>query len=131
MTLTNNDALFSAAVDGSTADGAAVFDVGLERSGSTFASARFMMGAMWALAVSVLVGGWFLVTRRRGLTWPALGWMAATLFALAAFRNTAPGAPPVGSLLDYVAFFWAEAIIALCIVVVVVTGIRAEDPPSG
>ncbi|MET9976198.1 DUF4436 family protein [Streptomyces microflavus] len=131
MTLTNNDALFSAAVDGSTADGAAVFDVGLERSGSTFAFALFMMGAMWALAVSVLVGGWFLVTRRRGLTWPALGWMAATLFALAAFRNTAPGAPPVGSLLDYVAFFWAEAIIALCIVVVVVTGIRAEDPPSG
>ncbi|WP_433404670.1 DUF4436 family protein [Streptomyces sp. CA-146814] len=78
----------------------------------------------------VRVGGWFLVTRRRGLTWPALGWMAATLFALTAFRNTAPGAPPVGSLPDHVAFFRAEAIIALCIVVVVATGIRAEEPRS-
>ncbi|WP_433404672.1 DUF4436 family protein [Streptomyces sp. CA-146814] len=41
MTLTNNDALFTAAVDGSTVDGAVVFDVGLERSGSTFACDLF------------------------------------------------------------------------------------------
>ncbi|WP_342451022.1 DUF4436 family protein [Streptomyces flavochromogenes] len=70
-----------------------------------------------------------LVRRRMGLTWPALGWMAATLFALAAFRNTAPGAPPIGSLLDYLAFFWAETLIAFCVIVVVVRAVRAEDPP--
>jgi hypothetical protein len=38
--------------------------------------------------------------------------MAASLFALAAFRNTAPGSPPIGSILDYAAFLWTEAIIA-------------------
>ncbi|MEU6124067.1 DUF4436 domain-containing protein [Streptomyces sp. NPDC047123] len=126
MTLSNNDALFSAVVDASEADGVAVFSVDLARSTSVLIFAVFMMAAMWALAIAVLIGAWFLVSRRKGLTWPALGWMAATLFALAAFRNTAPGAPPIGSLLDYIAFLWAETIIAFCLVTVAVTGMRAE-----
>ncbi|MEV7277315.1 DUF4436 domain-containing protein [Streptomyces sp. NPDC093111] len=128
MRLTNNDALFAASVDASESDGVAVFEIGLARSNSVLVFAVFMMAAMWALAVSVLIGAWYLVTRRKGLTWPALGWMAATLFALAAFRNTAPGAPPIGSLLDYLAFLWAESIVAFCLITVVVAGIRAEPP---
>ncbi|MCB5164294.1 DUF4436 domain-containing protein [Streptomyces bambusae] len=126
--LTNNDVLFSAAVDTAEANGAAVLDLGLARSSSVLAFALFMMVAMWALAVAVLIGGWYLVTRRKGLTWPALGWMAATLFALAAFRNTAPGGPPIGCLLDYLAFIWAEFIVAFCLITVVVSAIRAEPP---
>ncbi|MGW0034112.1 DUF4436 family protein [Streptomyces sp. NPDC003314] len=137
-TLSNGDALFSttvdasvdSSVDSSEDSGATVFDVGLGRSTGVLVFAVFMMAAMWALAVSVLTGAWFLVTRRKGLTWPALGWMAATLFALAAFRNTAPGTPPIGSLMDYVAFLWAETVIAFCLVTVVVTGFRAERRPS-
>ncbi|MFZ3495203.1 DUF4436 family protein [Streptomyces sp. 5.8] len=124
----NNDVLFSSTVEDSTAsDGEAVLDVGLARSNSVLVFAVFMMIAMWALAVSVLIGGWYLVTRRKGLTWPALGWMAATLFALAAFRGTAPGTPPIGCLLDYLAFLWAEILIAFCLITVVVMGIRAES----
>ncbi|MEU3688474.1 DUF4436 family protein [Streptomyces narbonensis] len=60
------------------------------------ADARHCGIAVWALDLSVLTGAWFLVTRRKGLTRAALGWMAATPFALAAFRNTAPGTPPIG-----------------------------------
>lgn len=131
----NNDVLFSSRVEASeVTDGAALLDIGLARSNSVLVFAVFMMIAMWALAVSVLIGGWFLVTRRKGLTWPALGWMAATLFALAAFRNTAPGTPPIGCLLDYLAFLWAETVIAFCLVTVVVAGIRAEsraEAPAG
>ncbi|MFB7263959.1 DUF4436 family protein [Streptomyces nojiriensis] len=56
--------------------------------------------------------------------------MAATLFALAAFRNTAPGSPPIGCLLDYIAFLWAETVIAFCPITVVITGIRAEPPAT-
>ncbi|WP_329619535.1 DUF4436 domain-containing protein [Streptomyces sp. NBC_01255] len=131
VTLSNSDALFAATVDASDVDGTAVFDVGLGRSNSVLIFAGFMMAAMWALAVSVLIGAWFLVTRRKGLTWPALGWMAATLFALAAFRNTAPGAPPIGCLMDYIAFLWAETVVAFCLVTVVVAGFTAERrPPS-
>ncbi|MEU6676500.1 DUF4436 domain-containing protein [Streptomyces sp. NPDC046925] len=130
MTLTNSDALFAATVDAYQADGAAVFGIDLERSTSVLIFAVFMMAAMWALAVAVLIGAWFLITRRKGLTWPALGWMAATLFALAAFRNTAPGTPPIGSLLDYIAFLWAESLIAFCLITVVVMGMRQEAHPS-
>ncbi|WP_406737454.1 DUF4436 domain-containing protein [Streptomyces sp. NBC_00853] len=130
VTLSNNDVLFSATVDASAVQGIAVLDIGLARSNSVFVFAIFMMLAMWALAVSVLIGGWYLVTRRKGLTWPALGWMAATLFALAAFRNTAPGTPPIGCLLDYIAFLWAETVIAFCLITVVITGIRAEPPAT-
>ncbi|MCX5394999.1 DUF4436 family protein [Streptomyces sp. NBC_00094] len=130
MTLTNGDALFSAGVDASEDTGTAIFDVSLGRSDSVLIFAVFMMVAMWALAVSVLIGAWFLVTRGKGLTWPALGWMAATLFALAAFRNTAPGTPPIGCLLDYIAFLWAETVIAFCLVTVVVTGFKAERRSS-
>ncbi|WP_017236505.1 DUF4436 domain-containing protein [Streptomyces sp. SS] len=126
MTLTNADALFSARVDAAEESGTAVFDVDLARSNSVLVFAVFMMTAMWALALAVCTGSWFLVTRRMGLTWPALGWMAATLFALAAFRNTAPGSPPIGSLLDYVAFLWAETVIAFCLVTVVATGFTNE-----
>lgn len=130
MTLSNGDALFSATVDDASDDGTAAFDVGLGRSDSVLVFTAFMMAAMWGLALSVLTGAWFLVTRRKGLTWPALGWMAATLFALAAFRNTAPGTPPIGCLMDYIAFLWAETVIAFCLVTVVVTGFGAERRTS-
>ncbi|MER5831220.1 DUF4436 family protein [Streptomyces sp. NPDC002130] len=127
MLFSNNDTLFSIAVTppppGQGQE--AVLGLKLSRSGSLLVFAVFMMVVMWALATSVLLGAWFLTTRRQGLVWPALAWMAATLFALAAFRNTAPGAPPIGCVMDWFAFFWAETIIALCLIVVVTAGIRS------
>ncbi|MEU4280355.1 DUF4436 family protein [Streptomyces tanashiensis] len=38
--------------------------------------------------------------------------MAAALFALSAFRNTAPGSPPIGCALDRFAFLRAGTVIA-------------------
>ncbi|WP_223244548.1 DUF4436 family protein [Streptomyces sp. CBMA156] len=52
--------------------------------------------------------------------------MAATLFALVGLRNAAPGSPPIGSLLDYAAFFWAELLVAVGLTMVVVRGARIE-----
>nr|WP_236796197.1 DUF4436 family protein [Amycolatopsis sp. GM8] len=37
-----------------------------------------------------------------------------------------PGSPPLGSLLDYTAFLWAEVVIALTVVVAVLTGAVVE-----
>ncbi|MER7672574.1 DUF4436 family protein [Kitasatospora sp. NPDC096128] len=98
----------------------------ISRSRSTYILAWFMMAAMWALALSVLVAAWLIVRQRRGIVWPALSWMAATLFALVGMRNAAPGSPPIGSLLDYAAFFWAELLIAVGLTMVVVRGARIE-----
>ncbi|MET8627353.1 DUF4436 family protein [Kitasatospora sp. NPDC004669] len=96
------------------------------RSRSTFILAWFMMAAMWALALAVLLAAWLIVRQRRGIVWPALSWMAATLFALVGMRNAAPGNPPIGSLLDYAAFFWAELLVAVGLTMVVVRGARVE-----
>ncbi|GGP90609.1 DUF4436 family protein [Streptomyces melanogenes] len=121
------DAFFKPAVVGKAEGGGyAVFDVRVSRSRATFIMAWFMMLVMWGLALAVLGASWVIIDQRRGLVWPAMGWMAATLFALAGFRNAAPGGPPIGCLLDYAAFLWAEAIISASLVAVAVTGILAE-----
>ena len=88
--------------------------------------AWFLMSAAWALSMVVAGAAWILVKERRGLVWPAFGWMAATLFALISLRNAAPGAPPFGSLIDYMSFFWAELIVAASLVAAVLTGLVAE-----
>lgn len=105
-------------------------DERVKRSRGTVLLAVFMMVAMWALALAVAGAAWILVSQRRGLVWPALGWMAATLFALVGMRNAAPGNPPVGCLLDYAAFFWAELLVAVSVVAVAARGIIVERKVS-
>ncbi|MFE5486636.1 DUF4436 family protein [Streptomyces sp. NPDC056527] len=124
LMFSNNDTLFSISATPTPNPEEAVLGLGLSRSGSLFVFAVLMMVVMWALAGSVLIATWYLTTRSEGLVWPALAWMAATLFALSAFRNTAPGTPPIGCVLDWFAFLWAETIIALCLIVVVITSVR-------
>ncbi|MEV7414674.1 DUF4436 family protein [Streptomyces sp. NPDC089919] len=133
LLFSNNDTLFAVSAEPAPAGQDGIVAVSVDRSGSLLVFAVFMMVVMWALAAAVLLGSWYLTTRGEGLVWPALSWMAATLFALAAFRNTAPGSPPIGCVLDWCAFLWAETVIALCLTVVVVTGVRsilrrAEEP---
>ncbi|MER7950656.1 DUF4436 family protein [Streptomyces sp. NPDC096079] len=133
VALSNNDTLFSISATPTASPEDAAVGLWVARSASLTVFAVFMMAVMWALAASVVIGAWYLTTRGKGLVWPALAWMAATLFALSAFRNTAPGTPPIGCVLDWFAFLWAETIIALCLIAVVVTGVRTalradEDP---
>ncbi len=134
FTLDKVDSLFSFSVkDYRASDAQGGLDVRFARSTSVLVFAVFMMITMWGLAIAVFFGTRHLITRRRGLVWPSFGFMAATLFALAGFRNLAPGSPPIGSLLDYTAFLWAEVVIALCVVVAVVTGAITENgkPDAG
>lgn len=126
LVFSNNDPLFSVSAEPLSARQEAVLGLAVARSGSLLVFAVFMMVVMWALAASVIIGTWYLTARGEGLVWPALAWMAATLFALAAFRNTAPGTPPIGCVLDWFAFLWAETVIALCLISVVVAGVRAS-----
>ncbi|MER5637980.1 DUF4436 family protein [Kitasatospora sp. NPDC002227] len=108
------------------ASGAAAMEAKVTRARSTFILAWFMIAAMWALSLAVLAGAEVLYRGGNGLVWPSLGWMAATLFALIGMRNAAPGSPPIGSLMDYVAFFWAEGIIAASLTFTVITGTRVD-----
>ncbi|GAU65833.1 putative membrane protein CrgA [Streptomyces sp. NBRC 110611] len=105
--------------------------VRLSRSPGTLILAALMMASAWGLALAVLGAATLVVGQRRGLVWGALGWMAATLFALVGFRNTAPGAPPIGVFMDYAAFFWSELIIAVSVVYVAWCGVRVERRGPG
>lgn len=102
------------------------FDLQLRRTRGTFVMVWLMYVIMWALALSVLTGALVMGYRRAGMAWPGLGWMAASLFALAGYRNTAPGQPPIGCLLDYTVFLWAEAIVVFSMVYAVLRGTRVE-----
>lgn len=55
----------------------------------------------FALACSVWI-------RHRKVEPPTIAVNAALLFALPALRNTQPGVPPVGALIDVCGFFWNE-----------------------
>ena len=122
----NNDAFFTLRAE---ADADAVepgLHLQLSRSVGTYLMAALMFVAMWALALAVAAAAVVIGRNRLGLVWPAMAWMAATLFALAAFRGTAPGNPPIGSILDYTAFLWAEAIVVCSLTYVVVRGVPVE-----
>ncbi len=122
----NNDAFFNLTATADSDDVEPGLHLKLSRSPGTFMMVALMFCVMWALALAVAAAAAVIVRKRLGLVWPAMAWMAATLFALAAFRGTAPGNPPIGSVLDYTAFLWAEAIVACSLTVVVIRGVLEE-----
>ena len=128
LSISQSDAGFT--IDGAArmADDDASATVTMQRTLGTRTFAVFMAAVMWALALSAAIAAYVITRGRRGFGWPAMGWMAATLFALVAFRNAAPGAPPIGCLLDMTAFFWAEAVVVAALVWVVVRGLPIEFP---
>ncbi len=126
LTLENSDALFTLGATAHPDRFEPAFRVQERRSPSTLIMVGMMFVIMWALALAVAAAAAVVVRNRLGLVWPALAWMAATLFALAAFRGTAPGNPPIGTVLDLTAFLWSEAVVACALVGVVIRGVSLE-----
>jgi hypothetical protein len=91
-------------------------DMELRRSDTVIAVACFIMIVQMLLAAGLIVLAISLFRGRK----PELSmfsWMGAMLFAFPALRNASPGIPPVlGTLSDYLAFFWAEGTVALVLV---------------
>lgn len=97
----------------------AVIDISIERAMTARFFSIFIMIAMWALTIGVI----FLVFRvfagHRKIEISMFSFLGALLFAFPALRNSQPGTPPIGTLSDFLAFFWAEVIIALSLLTVV------------
>jgi hypothetical protein len=55
-----------------------------------------------------------------------LGFSAALLFAFPAIRSSQPLVPPMGVLSDYLGFFWAESIVAVALIMLVICWIRRK-----
>jgi hypothetical protein len=93
----------------------------VERSTSTVMFAVFIMMFMWCLTIA-----WFVASGKLGLFWSALGFLGTLLFALIPLRNAVPGDPPIGSLIDFAAFFIAEGVVSISMIVTVLHGYHIE-----
>jgi hypothetical protein len=128
-------ALHGLAVDANTTqtDNDSVVQVNMEisRSATTLAIAWFIMILLLGVSLTMLMLTLSIVVGGRKLEPPIIALLGALLFGFVAFRNTMPGTPPVGSLSDYIAFFWAEGIVAACLFTLVATYLkRSVKPPA-
>jgi hypothetical protein len=107
----------------------------LRRATTTIFFAVFIMLVFWAVALSAFALAVMLAERKRRFEAGFTGFLAALLFALPTVRNNLPGSPPIGSLNDFLAFFWTEGICALALVIVVVAWVvrrlPGAAPPAG
>ncbi|MFN2476243.1 MAG: DUF4436 family protein [Chthoniobacterales bacterium] len=81
----------------------------------------FIMAAMWLLTAAVLFLVFHILADRRKIEVGMFSFLGALLFAFPALRNSHPGTPPIGTYGDFLAFFWAEVLIALCLLTILCT----------
>lgn len=96
-----------------------VIDISLERASTARFFSIFIMIAMWALVGGVVFLVFRVLAGHRKIEISMFSFLGALLFAFPALRNSQPGTPPIGTLSDFLAFFWAEVIIALSLLAVV------------
>jgi hypothetical protein len=105
-------------------------NVTISRSPTTIAIAVFIMALLLAMALSVLILTLSVSLWGQKLELPVVTLLGALLFGFVAFRNTLPGTPPVGALSDFLAFFWAEGIVAICLFVLVAVYLKRILRPT-
>jgi len=95
--------------------GEVVMDVGAERSPSVLIMSFGLMTVL-VLLVVVNVAMVIRAVRLHRVEFTTLASLGATLFAIPGIRNGMPNTPPVGTLSDFLVFFWALMIVGLCLV---------------
>ena len=90
-------------------------DIAVTRSHATTMVVYFSIALTWILIASVVGMTLAVVFGGRRTEIAMVAFFTTLLFALTAFRNALPGAPPMGTSSDYLAFFWgyAAAIVAI------------------
>jgi hypothetical protein len=85
---------------------------------------------MTALSMSLLAMAIRAITTPERADLLPLSVSISLIFGLPALRNIQPGVPPVGALVDYVTFIWAELIVAASAVIIVWTWLLRTRPKS-
>lgn len=96
----------------------------IARSLTVISFAIFIMLIQALLALSALAVMLSVVVGGRKVELGMFSWLAALLFALPPLRNLMPNAPPLGSLPDFLSFFWAEELVAISLICIVFTWLR-------
>ena len=101
----------------------------LTRATNVIALSFFVMLMMTALSMSLLAMAIRARTAEKTDLLP-LSVSITLIFGLPALRNIQPGVPPVGALVDYVTFIWAELIVAASAVIIMWTWLLRTRPKS-
>ena len=86
--------------------GALSLDLVLTRSMPTKTVSLVTLALMAAIGILALVAVRAVATRRRKQEMTMTSWFAALIFALLPLRLGLPGAPPLGSWIDVLVYFW-------------------------
>jgi hypothetical protein len=102
----------------------------LSRASNVIAVSLIVMLMMTALSMSLLAMAIRAITTAERTDLLPLSVSISLIFGLPALRNIQPGVPPVGALVDYVTFIWAELIVAASAVIIVWTWLLRTRPKS-
>ena len=93
-------------------------EIGIQRSTMTTLFVVFIMVLMWGVSLGVVAMIFTVGIKGRKAELGMFSFISALLFAFVTVRNNQPGVPPVGTLSDDASFFWAVAILGLCLIAV-------------
>jgi hypothetical protein len=96
-------------------------DMDISRSSTVVFFSLFISFLMWGAAIAVLLLVLSILLRGRKIEVGMFSFLSALLFAMVAVRNSQPGVPPIGTYSDFISFFWAEVILALCLMTILFT----------
>jgi hypothetical protein len=101
-------------------DGIVRVKLTVRRSLTVISFAMFVMIVEWLLALGTLAVTLMVTIRGRRPDVAIFAWLATMLFALPPLRAVMPGVPPIGTLGDFLSFFWAVGMVAVCLIILVV-----------
>ena len=96
-------------------------DLTLARPATVRGFAWFLNAVMFCLAIAAALVTYNVAYRGKKFEANLMIWMGALLFVMPGIRNMMPGVPPMGTLTDFLVFFWVEALLAICLCVMVLT----------
>jgi hypothetical protein len=96
-------------------------DMTISRSSTVIFFSMFIAFLMWGATIGVLLLVLSVTLRGRKIEVGMFSFLSALLFAMVAVRNSQPGVPPIGTYSDFISFFWAEVILALCLMTILFT----------
>lgn len=106
-------------------------DIVVTRSHITTVVVYFSIVLTWMLIASVVGMTVAVVIWGRKTEIAMVAFFTTLLFAMTAFRNALPGAPPMGAFSDYLAFFWGYAVAIVAVGVITAVWLWRRPPKDG
>jgi len=110
--------------------GTADIAISVRRSGSVIFLAALSTISLLVVALAALSVAWQVAEQGRKIDFSMMTWVAAFMFVIPAVRNSLPGAPPIGALIDFLLFFWLQVLAAAATTTLVVIWMK-QRPAAG